>query len=331
MTSKKVKVTITGAAGQIGYALLFRIASGQMFGSDTKVELRLLELPGALTALEGIAMELNDCAFPLLEGIICTSELKTAFDGANWALLVGAVPRKMGMERAELLKVNGSIFVPQGKAINDFAANDIRILVVGNPCNTNALIAKHTAKDIPANRFYAMTMLDENRAKALLAEKSNQATTAISHLTIWGNHSSTQWPDFFNAKINGIPVPEVIKDEYWLKKTFVEKVQKRGAAIIKARGASSAASAANAIIDNVRQLTHDTPLGTSFSTVLCSNGEYGVQKDLMFSYPCRVQRGEIQVVEDMIHAPYGQEKFDITHKELIEEFEAIKQMRLIAL
>ena len=330
MASKKVNVTVTGAAGQIGYALLFRIASGQMFGPDTKVELRLLELSGALTALEGVAMELEDCAFPLLDGIVCTSELKTAFDGTNWALLVGAVPRKAGMERADLLKVNGGIFVPQGRAINDFAANDVRILVVGNPCNTNALIARYAAKDVPAERFYAMTMLDENRAKALLAQKSGRPITAVSHLTVWGNHSATQWPDFFNAKIDGSPALEVIQDEDWLKNTFVETVQKRGAAIIKARGASSAASAANAIVDSVYKLTHDTPSDASFSMALSSNGEYGVQKGLMFSYPCRVLNGKVQIIENIVHPTYGQEKFDTTHIELMEEFEAIKKMELLS-
>ena len=331
MTLKRVKVAVTGAAGQIGYALLFRIASGQMFGSNVKVELRLLELPGALSALEGVAMELEDCAFPLLEGVVCTSELKTAFDGVNWVLLVGAVPRKAGMERSDLLKVNGGIFGPQGEAINNYAASDVRVLVVGNPCNTNALIAKSKAKDVPDDRFYAMTMLDENRAKAVLAQKSAQPTTAVSHLTIWGNHSATQWPDFFNAKISGRPVPEVIEDDHWLKNTFVEIVQKRGAAIIKARGASSAASAANAIIDTVYKLTHETPPGTSFSTALSSNGEYGVQKGLMFSYPCQVLNGEVGVLENIAQTPYGQEKFDTTHKELIEEFEAVKRMKLVTL
>ena len=330
MTPKKIKITVTGAAGQIGYALLFRIASGQMFGPDTKVELRLLELPAALPALEGVAMELEDCAFPLLEGIVCTCELKTAFDGTNWALLVGAVPRKAGMERADLLKVNGGIFVPQGKAINDAAADDVQVLVVGNPCNTNALIAKYAAPDVPDERFYAMTTLDENRARALLAQKSKRPVTSVSHTTIWGNHSATQWPDFFNAKIDGHPVPEIIQDEHWLKNTFVESVQKRGAAIIKARGASSAASAANAIVDTVYKLTHDTPGDTTFSTALSSNGEYGVQKGLIFSYPCRVQSGRLQVVEGIVQTPYGQEKFDITHKELIEEFEAVKRMELIS-
>ena len=331
MTSKKMKITVTGAAGQIGYALLFRIASGQMFGPDTKVELRLLELPSAQKALEGVAMELEDCAFPLLEGIICTSELKTAFDGAHWALLVGAVPRKEGMERADLLKVNGGIFVPQGKAINDFAANDIQVLVVGNPCNTNALIAQYAARDIPKNRFYAMTMLDENRAKALLAQKSGHPTTAISHMTIWGNHSATQWPDFYNAKIDGHATPEIIQDELWLKNTFVETVQKRGAAIIKARGASSAASAANAIVDSVHRLTHETPTGASFSMALSSRGEYGVQEGLIFSYPCRVFNKELQVIENISHPTYGQERFNTTHRELVEEFETVKKMGLIEL
>ena len=329
MASKVVKVTITGAAGQIGYALLFRIASGQMFGSDTRVQLRLLELPVALQALEGVAMELEDCAFPLLDGIVCTSELNTAFDGTNWALLVGAVPRKAGMERSDLLKVNGGIFGPQGAAINEVAADDVRVLVVGNPCNTNALIAKSAARDVPDERFFAMTMLDENRAKALLAKKCGLSSTSVSHMTIWGNHSATQWPDFYNAQIDARPATEVISDEDWLKNTFVETVQKRGAAIIKARGASSAASAANAIVDNVRNLTCDTPLNTSFSTAISSNGEYGVQKGLMFSYPCRIQGGQLHVIENITQSPYGQEKFDATHRELIEEFEMVKKVGLI--
>src|SRR5690606_31829544 len=238
MSKKRVKVAITGAAGQIGYALLFRIASGQMFGPDTEVELQLLELEQALPALNGVAMELDDCAFPLLKNIVCTSDLKTAFNGINWALLVGAVPRKDGMERADLLKINGGIFGPQGKAMAEVGASDVRALVVGNPCNTNALIAMHSAKGLPQDRFFAMTMLDENRAKIQLAKKAGVDVTAVTNMTIWGNHSATQWPDFYNAKINGKKATDVITDEAWLKGEFVETVQKRGAAIIKARGAS---------------------------------------------------------------------------------------------
>ena len=329
MPSKRLKVAITGAAGQIGYALLFRVASGAMFGPNTEVELQLLELPAALPALEGVAMELDDCAFPLLKKITCTSELNTAFDGANWAILVGAVPRKEGMERSDLLKVNGGIFIPQGKAINNSAADDVRVLVVGNPCNTNALIAMHTAKDVPRQRFHAMTMLDENRAKTQLAQKAGVDVAAVSNITIWGNHSATQWPDFYNAKINGLPALEVIPDETWLKKTFVETVQKRGAAIIKSRGASSAASAANAIIDSIYNLTHDTPRGQSFSICRPSQGEYGVREGLIFSFPCRTENGELKVVENIEQTPYGREKFDTTYKELIGEFEAVREMKLI--
>ena len=329
MSKSRVKVTVTGAAGQIGYALLFRIASGQMLGPDTEVELQLLELPQALGALEGVAMELDDCAFPLLKKIVCTSELKEAFDGTNWALLVGAVPRKDGMERSDLLKVNGGIFVPQGKAINDYGSDDVQVLVVGNPCNTNALIAMNAAKDVPDNRFYAMTMLDEKRARTQLAQKAGADITAISNMVIWGNHSATQWPDFYNATVNGKPAPEVIGDEAWLKGEFVETVQKRGAAIIKARGASSAASAANAAIDTVYKLTHDTPEGDVFSVCIPSEGQYGVQKGLVFSYPCRREGGKLKVVEGIEQTPYGKEKFDRTHQELVEEYEAVKKMGLI--
>ncbi|NDH67095.1 MAG: malate dehydrogenase, partial [Gammaproteobacteria bacterium] len=238
--NEKVRVVVSGAAGQIGYALLFRIASGQMFGNNVDVELQLLELEQALPALNGVAMELDDCAFPRLKRIVCTSDLNQAMDGVNWALLVGSVPRKQGMERSDLLNINGSVFIKQGKAINDNAADDVRIFVVGNPCNTNCLIAKHHAKDIPAERFYSMTLLDELRARTQLAKKANVDVTAVSEMTVWGNHSSTQFPDFYHAKINGKLVPEVIQDDAWLKDTFIPTVQQRGAAVIKARGASSA-------------------------------------------------------------------------------------------
>lgn len=329
MAKNRVKVAITGAAGQIGYALVFRVASGQMFGPDTEVELQLLELEPALPALNGVAMELDDCAFPLLKKVTCTSDLNVAMKDANWALLVGAVPRKDGMERADLLKINGGIFTGQGKAINDNAAKDIRVLVVGNPCNTNALIAMNAAKDIPNDRFFAMTMLDELRARTQLAQKAGVDVTEISNMTIWGNHSATQYPDFFNAKIGGKPASEVITDHDWLKAAFIETVQKRGAAIIKARGASSAASAANAIVQNVYNLTHDTPAGETFSVCKCSAGEYGVDEGLIFSFPCRTEGGKLKVVEGVEHNDFGKDKFATTLQELRNEKASVSEMGLI--
>lgn len=329
MSTQRVKVAVTGAAGQIGYALLFRIASGQMFGPETEVELQLLELEAALPALNGVAMELDDCAFPLLKNIVCTSDPNVAFKDANWALLVGSVPRKDGMERADLLKINGGIFTGQGKAINDNAAADVRVFVVGNPCNTNCLIAMNAAKDIPNDRFYAMTMLDENRAKTQLAQKAGVDVTAISNMTIWGNHSATQYPDFFNAKINGKSAAEVITDADWLKSEFITTVQKRGAAIIKARGLSSAASAANAIVDGVYNMTHDTPAGETYSMCLSSKGEYGVDEGLIFSYPCRTENGVVKVVEGIEHNDFGKDKFATTHEELKSERDTVKGMGLI--
>ena len=276
-----VKVAVTGAAGQIGYSLLFRIASGTMLGPDQPVELYLIEIPPVLPALEGVVMELEDCAFPLLKRIVPTADLNEGFNGVNWALLVGSVPRKQGMERKDLLGINGKIFTGQGQAIAKNAAADIRILVVGNPCNTNCLIAMNNAKDIPSDRWFAMTRLDENRAKAQLATKAGVHSSQVTNLTIWGNHSSTQYPDFYNAKIDGKPATEVIKDEAWFKETFIPTVQQRGAAIIKARGASSAASAANAAVDTVRTLVTPTAAGDWYSVAICSDGSYGVEKGLM--------------------------------------------------
>lgn len=325
----RVRVAVTGAAGQIGYALLFRIASGQMFGAKTDVELNLLELEGALPALEGVAMELEDCAFPLLKRIVCTSELKTAMDGINWALLVGSVPRKQGMERADLLEINGGIFTQQGRAINDYASDDIRVFVVGNPCNTNCLIAKHHARDIPDDRFFAMTTLDELRARTQLAQKAGVDIAAVNQMTIWGNHSSTQFPDFYNAKINGYSAAQVIDDEAWLKEEFVSIVQQRGAAIIKARGSSSAASAANAIITGVNHLTCDTADHESFSMGLSSQGEYGVDEGLVFSYPCRITHSELSVVEGLPFNEYSQQKFDLTLDELRKERDTVKALGLL--
>ena len=329
MSSKTVKVVISGAAGNIGYALLFRIASGQMFGPDTAVELQLLELEQALPALEGTVMELNDCAFPLLKKISFSSDVNEVMKGANWVLLVGAVPRKDGMERADLLKVNGGIFGPMGKAINAHAANDVQVLVVGNPCNTNCLIAMNNAPDVPNDRFYAMTTLDEKRARFQLANKAGVAVTDVSQMTIWGNHSATQYPDFINAKINGKAVLDVISDHEWLQSEFISTVQKRGAAIIKARGASSAASAANAIIGCVNDVIFDTASGESYSLARCSQGEYSVDEGLIFSFPSITQHGKSSIITGIEHDTFGQEKFQITLDELRKERDTVKDMGLI--
>lgn len=329
MAKKRVKVAVTGAAGQIGYALLFRIASGQMFGPETEVELQLLELEQALPALKGVAMELEDCAFPLLKNMVLTSDLNTAFKDANWVICVGSVPRKDGMERADLLKINGGIFTAQAKAVEASAASDVRVFVVGNPCNTNALIAMNNAKGVPSDRFFAMTSLDENRAKAQLAIKAGVDVAEVKNMTIWGNHSATQYPDFYNALIKGQPVSKLISDEEWLKGDFIKTVQQRGAAIIKARGLSSAASAANATVDGIRNLWTETPAGETFSMCLASNGEYGVDKGLIFSYPCRVEGGKIKVVEGIKHNDFGTDKFSKTLEELRQERDAVKSLGLI--
>jgi len=329
MTKKRVKVAVTGAAGQIGYALLFRIASGQMFGSDTEVDLNLIELPQAMNALQGVAMELDDCAFPLLRSINLADNANDGFKAANWSVLVGSVPRKDGMERADLLKINGGIFTTQGKAINDHAADDVRVFVVGNPCNTNCLIAMNSAPRVSRSNFFAMTQLDENRARTQLAKKAGVPVTDVTNMTIWGNHSATQYPDFFNAKISGKPAATVITDEAWLKKEFLETVQKRGAAIIKARGASSAASAANAVVDGIYNLTHDTAAGNSFSMCLSSNGQYGVDEGLIFSFPCKTVGGKIEVIEGVKHNDFGKEKFTVTLNELKEERDAVRSLGLI--
>ena len=326
--NKLVRVAVTGAAGQLSYALLFRIASGQMFGPNTDVELQLLELEQAMPALEGVAMELDDCAFPLLKKIVCTSDVNQAMDRVNWALLVGSVPRKQGMERSDLLKINGGIFTKQGLAISNNAADDVRVFVVGNPCNTNCLIAMNNAKDVPNDRFYAMTTLDELRARFQLAQKADVDITAVSQMTIWGNHSATQYPDFYNAKINGFSAATVI-DEEWLKNDFVSIVQQRGAAILQARGLSSAASAANAVVRGVNNLINDTPEMESFSMCLSSEGQYGVDEGLIFSFPCRRAHNEIQVIEDLKFNDYSREKFNKTLDELRQEREAVKEMGLL--
>ncbi len=328
MANKRVKVAVTGPAGQIGYAALFRIASGQMFGPDTDVDLHLLELPQALGALEGVKMELDDCAFPLLKNIVCTDKMEVAFKDVNWIVAIGAVPRKDGMERSDLLGVNGGIFGPLGKAMAAHAASDCRLFVVGNPCNTNCLIAME-ASGLPKDRFFAMTTLDENRAKTQLAQKAGVDVTEVTNMTIWGNHSATQYPDFYNAKISGKPAAEVITDTAWLQGDFITTVQKRGAAVIKQRGASSAASAANAAIQAVYNLTHDTPAGETFSVCLASNGQYGVDEGLIFSFPCRVEGGKLTVVEGLEQDAFGQEKFKGTLEELKTERDTVRKLGLI--
>ncbi len=326
MSVASVRVAVTGAAGHIGYALLFRIASGQMFGPHTRVDLNLLELEGALPALRGVCMELDDCAFPLLNSITQTSDVNEAFKGVDWALLVGSVPRKAGMERSDLLKVNGEIFTVQGRAISDQAKPDCKVLVVGNPCNTNAYIAKASAPNIPPENFFAMTMLDQNRAYAQISQKAGVPVSSVKNIAIWGNHSATQFPDIYHATIDGKPVTEVITDETWLKTTFIETVQKRGAAIIQARGSSSAASAANAVVDTVRNLINPTPAGTCFSVAVSSDGSYGVEEGLMFSYPVTSDGAARKIVQGLEHGSFAQEKIQATLEELKSEKAAVQGM-----
>src|SRR5213594_2239405 len=297
MNANPLRIAVTGAAGQIGYSLLFRIASGAMFGPNQPVILHLIEIEPTLPALQGVVMELEDCAFPLLKGIVPTASLEEGFRGVNWALLVGSVPRKAGMERKDLLGINGKIFVGQGQAIAKNAASDVRVLVVGNPCNTNCLIAMNNAKAIPQERWFAMTRLDENRARAQLAHKAGVGIGSVTNMTIWGNHSSTQYPDFYNARIDNRPANEVIGDEKWLKEEFIAAVQQRGAAVIKARGLSSAGSAANAIVDSVCFLTNDTPGNDWHSVAVCSDGSYEVDKGLISSFPVRVRGGKWEIVQ----------------------------------
>src|ERR1700756_5879467 len=314
-----IQVAVTGAAGQIGYALLFRIASGQMFGRDQPLILRLIEIPDALGALDGVVMELHDCAFPLLESVVPTADLNEGFRDVNWALLVGSVPRKAGMERKDLLGINGKIFIGQGQAIEKNAASDVRVLVVGNPCNTNCLIAMNNAKEIPRDRWFAMTRLDENRARAQLAHRAGVGIGSVTNMAIWGNHSSTQYPDFYNAKIDNRPANEVIGDEKWLKEDFIATVQQRGAAVIKARGLSSAASAANAVIDSVSSLINDTPGNDWHSVAVCSDGSYGVEKGLISSFPVRVRGGKWEIVEGLPLNDFSRAKIEASVAELKEE------------
>src|SRR4030088_2499041 len=305
-----LKIAVTGAAGQIGYALIFRIASGERFGKDQPVGLLLFEIPNALAAFEGVVMELHDCAFPLLRSIVPTADLDEGFRDVNWALLVGSVPRKAGMERKDLLGINGKIFIGQGQAVEKNAAADVRVVVIGNPCNTNCLIAMNNAKKIPRHRWFAMTRLDENRGKAQLAHKAGVEITRVTNMTIWGNHSATQYPAFYNARIGNRAANEVIGEEKWLKEDFIATVQQRGAAIIKARGLSSAGSAANAVIDTVRFLTNDTPSNDWHSVAICSDGSYGVEKDLISSFPVRVRSGKWEIVQKLPINDFSREKID---------------------
>ena len=325
MTSP-IRIAVTGAAGQIGYSLLFRIASGEMFGKDQPVALHLIEIPNALGALEGVVMELHDCAFPLLKSIVPTADLDEGFRDVNWALLVGSVPRKAGMERGDLLGINGKIFIGQGQAIEKNAAADVRVLVVGNPCNTNCLIAMNNAKKIPRQRWFAMTRLDENRARAQLAHKAGVDITKVTNMTIWGNHSATQYPDFYNARIDNKPANEVIGDEKWLQGDFIATVQQRGAAIIKARGLSSAGSAANAVIDTVRSLTNDTPGNDWHSVAVCSDGSYGADEGLISSFPVRVNSGKWEIVQNVPINDFSRDKIDKSVAELKEEKSLVGEM-----
>jgi malate dehydrogenase len=322
-----VRVAVTGAAGQVAYAMLGRLASGEVFGPDTQVILHLLEITPALPALEGVAMELDDCSFSTLKDIVITDNAEKAFDGCNYALLVGSFPRKAGMERKELLDINGKIFVGQGKALAAKAAADVRILVVGNPCNTNCLVARSNGRSIPAERWTAMTRLDHNRARTALAKKAGVSNSDVTQMTIWGNHSNTQFPDFSNAKINGKPAEQTITDRKWLEETFVSTIQTRGAAVIKARGMSSAMSAANGAIDHVKSMIRGTPANDWVSMAVVSQGEYGVPKDMVFGYPCTTDgKGNYKVVDGLKLDAFGQAKFQTTLQELLEEKDAVKDL-----
>lgn len=319
MSASPLHVAVTGAAGQIGYSLLFRIASGAMFGPSQPVVLHLIEIEPALPALQGVVMELEDCAFPLLKGIVPTASLDEGFRGVNWALLVGSVPRKQGMERKDLLNINGRIFIGQGQAIQRNAASDVRVLVVGNPCNTNCLIAMNNARDVARERWFAMTRLDENRAKSQLALKAGVTVDQVSNLAIWGNHSSTMYPDFYNTRIGGRPATSVISDEGWFRDTFIPTVQQRGAAIIKARGLSSAASAANAVVDTVRSLTRATHPDDCFSVAVCSDGAYGIEKGLIYSHPTRSDGTKWEIIHGVAVNDFSRTRMTATESELKEE------------
>ncbi|HWX45435.1 MAG TPA: malate dehydrogenase [Solirubrobacteraceae bacterium] len=327
--SNPVRVAVTGAAGQIGYAILFRIASGQMLGPETEVQLRLLEIPQAVKAAEGTAMELDDCAFPLLAGIEITDDPNVAFDGVNVALLVGARPRSKGMERGDLLEANGGIFKPQGAALNAYAAADVKVLVVGNPANTNCLIASSHAPDIPKERFTAMMRLDHNRAVAQLAGKAGARVADVTNMSVWGNHSATQYPDITHAKVNGNPAPEVVADQGWVENEFIPTVQKRGAAIIEARGASSAASAANAAIEHVHDWVKGTPPGDWVSMAVPSDGSYGIAEGIFAGHPCTCAEGRWSIVQGLELDDFSRARTDASIKELQEERQAVQDLGLI--
>ncbi|GAB3678453.1 malate dehydrogenase [Angustibacter aerolatus] len=329
MSTTPVKVAVTGAAGQIGYSLLFRIASGALLGPDVPVELRLLEITPALPTLEGVVMELDDCAFPLLSKVVTGDDAATVFDGVNVALLVGARPRSKGMERGDLLEANGAIFTAQGRALNDVAADDVKVLVTGNPANTNALIAQRNAPDVPAERFSALTRLDHNRAIAQLAAKTGAAVTDVQHMTIWGNHSATQYPDLFHATVRGQNAAELVGDQAWLEGDFIPTVQKRGAAIIEARGSSSAASAASATVDAARDWVRGTPEGDWTSMAVVSDGSYGVPEGLISSFPVTVSDGAWNIVQGLEIDAFSRGRIDASTAELAEERDAVQQLGLI--
>jgi malate dehydrogenase len=329
VTDSPVRVAVTGAAGQIGYAILFRIASGQLLGPDTPVHLSLLEIPAALKAVEGTAMEIDDCACPLVAGVDITDDPNKAFDGASVALLIGARPRTKGMERSDLLEANGGIFKPQGKALNDHAASDIKVLVVGNPANTNCLIAKSNAPDIPAERFTSMMRLDHNRAIAQLAAKAGATVSDITNMTVWGNHSPTQYPDIFNAKVKGKNAAEAVNDQEWLENDFLPTVQKRGAAVIEARGASSAASAANAAVDHVHDWVMGTADGDWVSMGIPSERSYGIPEGVIFGFPVTCSGGSYEIVQGLDLNDFSKARLDVTVNELEDERETVKQLDLI--
>ncbi|MEY2727100.1 MAG: malate dehydrogenase [Planctomycetota bacterium] len=323
-----IRVAVTGAAGQIGYATLFRIASGEVFGPNQPVILHLVEVPPVLKALDGVHMELDDCAFPTLAGVVKadSDHLEDGFRDCNWVLCVGSIPRKAGMERGDLIRVNGPIFTSTGRAIAAAANPDVRVVVVGNPCNTNCLIAMRNAPGVPSDRFYAMTMLDQNRAASQLAQKAGVAVSEVSHVGIWGNHSATQYPDFFHAKIGGRPATDVISDRGWLEGDFISTVQKRGAAVIAARGASSAASAANALLDTVKGIIRPTAAGSCFSAAICSDGSYGIEPGLIVGYPLVSDGSRVSIVQGLSHSEFAQKKIDTTINELKEERDCVKDL-----
>jgi len=325
--AEPIRIAVTGAAGNIGYALVFRLASGEVFG-DRPVILHLIEIPPVVKSLDGVEMELDDCAFPTLAGVqkFDSDHLEDAFAGCNWVLCVGSIPRKQGMERGDLIRVNGPIFTSTGKAIQASAADDVRVLVVGNPCNTNCLIAMHNAPDVPRDRWYAMTMLDQNRAKSQLAAKAGKPVSSVHSTAIWGNHSATQFPDYFHATIDGAPAPEVIGDDTWLQTDFISSVQKRGAVVIAARGASSAASAANAALGSVKAISNPTSEGDCFSAAVCSDGSYGVDEGLIFGYPLQSDGSTCRIVSGLEHNAFAQQKIDATLEELRGERDTVKDL-----